>query len=30
MGKKKGDTVTLELMGDTHAYTVLEIAKGIA
>jgi len=29
MGRKQGETVTLEVMGDTHAYTVLEIANGV-
>jgi transcription elongation GreA/GreB family factor len=29
MGKKPGESVSLELMGDTHRYQVLDIASGV-
>ena len=29
MGKKPGDKVTIDVMGATHAYQVLEIASGL-
>jgi transcription elongation factor GreA len=29
MGRKRGETVTLEVMGDTHTYQVLDIACGV-